>query len=341
MSERQYYNHPKPFSLEKGGVINDLRIAYHTYGTLNEKKDNVVWICHALTANSDVAEWWGKIAGPEGYFNPKDHFIVCANILGSVYGTSNPTDNDPETGEIYGLDFPFFTMRDIVNAHIFLKEHLDIDNIWFCLGGSCGGQQVLEFAYMTQAVDNLMIIAASARETAWSVAIHSAQRLSLQADGTWGQKTLEAGSKGLAAARGIGLLGYRTFQAYVDTQTDEDDKVIDLKAESYIRYQGEKLVNRFNAYAYWYLTRALDSHHMGRGRGTIEKVLSEIRSKALVIGIDTDQLIPPSEQEFIAAHMPNALYSELKSAYGHDGFLIEQDLIVNEIDNFINSQHGI
>ncbi|MDH5379566.1 MAG: homoserine O-acetyltransferase [Cyclobacteriaceae bacterium] len=338
----KHFNYQGSFELESGKVIENPRIGYHTFGTLNEKKDNVVWVCHALTANSNVPEWWGKVAGPEGYFNPEKHFIVCANILGSLYGTTNPNDTDPATGEPFYKDFPFFTLRDITRLHLLLKDHLNIDNIYFAIGGSCGGQQVLELAVMLgDSLKNIMAIVASAKETAWSIAIHTTQRMAIEADGTWGDKNEKAAAKGLKAARGIGLLGYRTFDSYVERQTDNDDRTDGFKAESYIRYQGDKLEKRFNAYAYWHLTKALDSHNLGRGRGSVEKALSSIRAKSLIIGIDTDTLIPPSEQKFITAHIPESHYACISSNYGHDGFLIEQDKIVKEIDNFINSHHGI
>ena len=341
MSELKIYKHKQPFKLESGEELAALQVGYHTWGKLNAEKSNVVWVFHALTASSNVEDWWPGVAGKQGYFNPEEHFIICVNILGSVYGSSNPSDIDPATGEIYGLDFPFYTIRDIVGAQLLVKEHLGIDKIWFALGGSCGGQQLMEFAYLTQSVEHMMIIAASPKESAWSIAIHTAQRLSLEADGTWGEKNLEAGKKGLAAARGIGLLGYRTYQAYIDTQSDYDnEKLDDFKADSYIRYQGKKLVNRFNAYAYYHLTKAMDSHNLGRGRGSIQNAFSEIDTRSLILAIDTDSLITPEDQKKVADLLPNSVFKMIPSPFGHDGFLVEQDLIVNEIDNFLNSQHG-
>ena len=341
MKNLKIYNHDKPFLLESGEKIQNLKIGYHTFGELNEDKSNVVWACHALTANSNVPEWWGKLVGPAGLLNPKDHFIVCANIIGSCYGSSNPLDIDSH-GNRYLLRFPHFTMRDIVKAHLLLKDHLEISDIYLCMGGSCGGQQVLEMALLSpHPIENLFAIAASARETAWSIAIHTTQRMAIEADGTWGDDDPKAAQKGLKAARGIGLLNYRSFNAYIDTQTDDDNKVDDFKAESYIRYQGDKLVKRFNAYSYWYLTKALDNHHIGRNRGRIEDVLKTIQSKTLVIGIDSDVLIPFSEQEFIANNIPNSKLVNLKSSYGHDGFLIEQDRIKIELEKFLHLNHGI
>lgn len=336
------FSYNQPFMLESGEILPSLEIGYHTYGTLHANRNNVVWVCHALTANSNVDEWWGKVAGNNGYFHSGEHFIVCANILGSVYGSTNPTSVNPTTGLPYFKTFPVFTMRDIVKAHLLLMEHLGIEEIFIALGGSCGGQQVLEMAVsLKQRLHNMMIIVASARETAWSIAIHTTQRMAIEADCTWKNDELKAGANGLRAARGIGLLGYRTIQAYIETQTDEDDKIDHFKAESYIRYQGDKLEKRFNAHAYWYLTKALDSHHLGRGRGTIEKVLSEIPARALLLSIDSDILIPPSEQQFLAKHLKNSTYHQITSKYGHDGFLIEQDQVVEQLDKFLISHHGI
>ena len=318
-----------PFELETGGVIRDLRIGYSTYGTLNEKKDNVVWVCHALTANSKVPEWWGKVAGEEGLFNPKDYFIVCANIIGSCYGSTGPLDTNPDTGEPYYGDFPFITLRDIVKAHILLRKHLGIDKIKVCIGGSCGGHQVMEFALMDPGViENNVMIVTSARETAWSIAIHTTQRMAMEADGTWGEKHPQAGIEGMKTARGIGLLTYRTHQAYVDKQTDDDPNVLkDFKASSYIKYQGEKLARRFNAYSYWHLINALDTHHVGRGRGGIPEALKSITANTLVIGVDTDKLIPFTEQEYLAEHIPGAILDVISTPYGHDGFLVEEETV--------------
>ena len=342
MSELKTFLLEEDYILESGASISGLTIGYHTYGRLNARKDNVVWVCHALTANSDVDEWWGEVAGKNGFFNQDEHFIVCANILGSVYGSTNPLSINPSTGSPWYSEFPLFTMRDIVGAHLILKEHLGIDQIYFALGGSCGGQQVLELAFsLGDKLKNMMIIVANARETAWSIAIHTTQRMAIETDTTWGQPKPKAGSEGLKTARGIGMLGYRTFKAFVDTQTDSEDKTDNFKAESYIRYQGDKLEKRFNAYSYWYLTKALDSHNLGRGRESISHALSQITTNTLLLGIDSDQLIPPGEQKFMSEWIPKSTFKVLSSNYGHDGFLIEQKSIVNELEKFINSQHGI
>ena len=332
------YYRIKNFSLENGGVFPDLRIAYHSFGQLNKKRNNVVWVCHALTANSNVPEWWPDIAGPHALFDPKDYFIVCANMIGSPYGSTSPLDINSSTGNPYYHDFPLVTIRDISRAHHLLRKHLGIEKVFACIGGSCGGHQALEFAILQPGiVQYLFPVVTSARETAWSIAIHTAQRMAIEADGSWKEKNPDAGIDGMKTARGIGLLSYRSYDAYIAAQTEEDDHKLDfLKASSYIRYQGKKLADRFNAFSYYHMTKTLDTHHLGRARKSIIASLKSIQSKTLVVGIASDQLIPFVEQEYLANHIPSAELLKIESIYGHDGFLINQQEIAKEIGQFIS-----
>ncbi len=324
----QFFHYEQAFVLENGGVLPRLTLAFHTYGTLNETGSNVIWVCHALTANSHVADWWEGIYGREKVLDPQRYFIVCANIIGSCYGTTCPRSISPETGRPYGTDFPLFSIRDIVQAHELLRRHLQIKEITLCIGGSCGGHQVMEFAWLLpDKIKKIALLVTSARETAWAIAIHESQRLAIQADTTWRDNTDIGGSAGLKAARGMGLIGYRTFDSYKNNQTDIDERLDSFRAASYIRYQGDKLLRRFYAQCYWYLTKALDTHHIGRGRGGAEEALRQLKMPALVVAIDSDLLIPPSEQRFLAAHLPQAGFLELHSPYGHDGFLIETEAV--------------
>lgn len=335
----QFFYHPEPLPLESGAVLPSFTLAYHTYGTLNADGSNVIWVCHALTANSHVADWWEGIFGSGKLLDPKRYFIVCSNILGSCYGSTCPRSISPDTGKPYGTDFPVFSIRDMVKAQDLLRKHLNIKEIALCLGGSCGGHQVLEFACLQpDVIKKIALLVTSARETAWAIAIHETQRLAIQADPTWRDDRNEGGAAGLKAARGIGLIGYRTFTAYKDNQTDNDDRLDSFRAASYIRYQGDKLVRRFYAQCYWFLTKALDTHHLGRSRGGVEEALRRLNMPALVIAIDTDILIPPSEQRFLAAYLPNATLVELKSPYGHDGFLIETEAVNRVISEWIEKQ---
>lgn len=324
--------------LEAGGELPELTIAYHTYGKLNERGDNVIWACHALTANSDVVDWWPGLFGPDTLFDPKDYFIVCANVLGSCYGSTGPRSLNPRTGEAYGLDFPVVTIRDWVRAHDLLRQQLGIDKIHLLMGGSCGGHQVVEWAYLLgDRVKQLAMLATSAKESAWAIAFHEAGRLALLADTTFPQNTDKAGAAGLKAARGLGLMAYRTIDAYLATQSDSEEKLDDFKAASYIRYQGHKLERRFYAHSYYNLLKALDTHDVGRGRGGVERALAEINQRSIIIGIETDMLIPTQLQRILAAHMPNSTYCEIGSKYGHDGFLIEVEAISSAIGNWLES----
>lgn len=304
-----HYDYTYPFTLENGQVLPGLTIGYHTYGTLNEAGDNVVWICHALTADSDAQKWWPGLIGSGCVLDTDKYLVVCANILGSCYGTTGPLSVNPATGQPWYGQFPQVTVRDMVRVNGLLRKKLGIQKIHLLMGGSMGGYQVLEWALAEpQLVEHLFLIATSARESAWGIAIHTAQRLAIEADGTWNTPTSEAGRKGLKAARAIGMLTYRSYQTYAVTQTDpEGDKLDDFRASSYILYQGNKLVNRFNAFSYWMLTKAMDSHNIARGRGgSTEKILGTISQKTLIMGIRSDLLCPLEEQELLAQHIPRS-----------------------------------
>ncbi len=333
------YRHDSRFELESGDDLPCLEIGYHTYGRLNAAKDNVVWVCHALTANSDVLDWWKGLIGEGYFFNPDEHFIICANVLSSPYGTTNPLSIDPFTGQPYYLNFPTVTVRDMVKAHQLLADALGIDRIDVLIGGSLGGQQALEWSIaQPDRIKQLILIATNARHSPWGVAFNESQRLALQADATFNNGTPEGGSAGLKAARSMALLSYRGYKAYNITQHEDDDsKTDDYRASSYQSYQGQKLVNRFNAYSYWYLSKAMDSHHAGRGRGGLEKALSGIKAQTLVIGIRSDILFPVEEQQYLFQHIPNAAYSEFDSFYAHDGFLIETEKLTKIIASFITT----
>jgi homoserine O-acetyltransferase len=335
-----YLNCNIPFETECGKTISNLTIAYDTYGLLNTEKNNVVWVCHALTSNSAVTEWWPGVVGDNCVIDPAKYFIVCANIIGSCYGSTGPTSINPTTGQPYFSQFPVITIRDMVKAHILLREHLQIENIFLLMAGSMGGYQALEWCVMeNHLIQNLFLITTSAAESAWGIAIHTTQRLAIEADNTWRDESFEAGKKGLKAARAIGLLTYRNYNILVEKQKDNDPEKIDnFKAASYINYQGDKLVNRFNAQSYWLLTKAMDSHNIARGRNkTQEQVLQTLLQKTLIIGIRSDLLCPIQEQKHIANNMSNSTYIEIDSSYGHDGFLIEYEKISRHIAEWLHT----
>ncbi|MDF1558950.1 MAG: homoserine O-acetyltransferase [Bacteroidales bacterium] len=325
----------EPFQTESGTVIAHLEIAYHTYGTLNRAGDNVIWVCHALTANSDVEAWWPGMVGNGLLLDTTDYFIVCANILGSCYGTTGPADINPRTGKPWLNSFPDITVRDLVNAHEILRLHLGINGIHTVIGASIGGFQALEYSIMhPELIRHLVFIASSVRQTPWAIAFNESQRLAMEADESFIVNNPEGGRKGLKAARAVALLSYRSAFAYNLTQKDDDDKTDSFKASSYQSYQGDKLVNRFNPYSYYRLTKLSDTHNVGRGRGGIVKALGRIKAYVLAIGISSDYLFPVGEQKLLADSVEGAFYDEIDSMYGHDGFLIEADLITGVIRDF-------
>jgi homoserine O-acetyltransferase len=335
----EYFHYQQPFVLESGQSLPELTIAYHSYGQLNPNKDNVIWICHALTANSDAQEWWPGMIGKGLLFDTEKHFVICANILGSCYGTTGPLSVNPQSGQLYYHSFPFITIRDMVNAHMLLRRHLGINKIYLLTGGSIGGYQALEWAVMEkEIINNVLLLTTSAAESAWGIAVHTAQRLAIEADNTWNDPQPNAGLKGMKAARAIGMLTYRNYELLVEKQTDPDiNKTDNFKASSYINHQGDKLVKRFNAYTYWMLTKAMDSHNIARGRADkLQTVLKTIHHKTLIMGVSTDILCPVQEQEFIAQNMPNATYIEITSSYGHDGFLVETEKITTHVNDWLS-----
>ena len=322
--------------LESGKALDEVHIAYHAYGKLNSEKNNAVWIFHALTANSDAEDWWSGLVGEGKIFDPKKYFIVCATILGSCYGSSGPLTINPKTGKPYYNSFPQVTIRDMVSAHKLLQQHFDINKIAIGIGGSMGGYQLMEWAIRDPTLfEKIILLTTSAKESAWGIAIHTAQRLAIETDPTWQDDAPSAGAKGLKTARAIGMLTYRNYEQFVKTQDDGEHKLDDFKASAYINYQGDKLVNRFNAQAYRILSKAMDSHNVGRGRGGVEKALAMITAKTLVIGISSDILCPISEQKHLAEHIKNAKLVIIDSSFGHDGFLIESEVISKEISDFI------
>jgi len=319
--------------LENGATLERPDITYHTYG---DPSKPVVWVCHALTANSDVFDWWPGLFGESDLFNPRDFFIVCANVLASCYGTCGPLSMDPKTDEPYFHDFPEVSIRDMAAAHEALRLHLGIEKIHLVIGGSLGGQQALEWNIaMPNVFENLALIATNARHSAWGIAFNESQRMAIEADGTWHKRHKQAGDAGMRSARAIALLSYRNYHTYERFQTNEDSPLKNFKASSYQQYQGEKLSRRFNAFSYYRLSQAMDAHHVGRGRESIEAALSLICAQTLVLGIESDVLFPVQEQQFLADYIPGAHFEEIRSDYGHDGFLIETAALTISLNSFL------
>ena len=348
--ERRIYTHSAPLELECGGQIENLEICYHISkeyaGAQQEaaQEKKVIWITHALTANSDPTEWWDVLVGEGKFFDPRKYTIICANILGSCYGSTSPCSINPKTGKPYLLDFPKTTVRDVATCHNLLLEHLGIEKVDLLIGGSVGGFQALELSIMfPQKVKNMVLLACNSRFTPWGSAFNESMRMALHTDPTFeaqqyttvsGKVEPLGGKAGLAAARSIALISYRSFEGYNTTQFEQDeDCTFPQRAASYQRYQGKKLVDRFDAYSYLSMLNLTDSHNVGRYRGGVEKALKMVAANTVCVGIDSDGLFPTLEQKFMAEHIPGARYREITSDFGHDGFLLEWKQIQEVIDS--------
>ena len=336
MVKNQVFKHAAPFHLECGEWLPEFELSYTTYGELNENKSNIVWVCHAFTGNANPSDWWNGLIGDKRLFNPSEHFIICVNVLGSHYGSTNALSINPATGNPYFHTFPLISIRDIVNSFEILRQHLEIDKINYLMGGSLGGQQASEWAVaFPEVIENLILFSTNAIHSPWGIAFNETQRMAIENDPTWESNDADAGRNGMKVARAVALLSYRNYYTYNRTQSRDEGQLDFFRASTYQTYQGEKLVRRFNAYSYWTLTKMFDSHDVSRERGSLEEALGRIEAKTLVVGITTDILFPPEEQRILAKFIPGATYKEIDSSYGHDGFLIEFETMTNVIKDWI------
>ena len=265
------FHYSQNFQLEAGSSLAGFQLKYTTLGKLNGDKSNVVWICHALTGSPDFTDWWSGLFSEGRFFDPSQYFIICANVLGGCYGSTGHLSFNPSTGKQYFHTFPSVTNRDVVRAFDLLRQELRIEQVHTLIGGSLGGQQVLEWAiHQPDVFQHIIPIATNAYHSPWGVAFNEAQRLAIEADSTWKDSDQRAGIEGLKAARAIGMLSYRYYETYGQTQAEKNnEKVDEYRASTYQRYQGQKLANRFNAFTYYGLSKMMDSHNVGRSRESI------------------------------------------------------------------------
>ncbi len=327
-----------PFMLELGGVLPEVTVAYRTWGTLNRERSNAILICHALTGSADADEWWPGMFGKGRAFDPDRDFVICSNVLGSCYGTTGPLSPNPESGRHYGPDFPAITIRDMVHLQRLLLDELGIEQLSLVVGASLGGMQVLEWGCLyPEMVQALMPMGISGRHSAWCIAQSEAQRSAIMADRDWNggwYDPLCQPAGGLGAARMMAMCTYRSFENFQERfgRKRKDDKLFD--AESYLHYQGDKLVRRFDANTYIVLTRAMDMHDLGRGRESYEAALGAIRVPVAILSISSDVLYPPEEQEELAEMIPGSSIGYLREPYGHDAFLILTEEVSTMVSQF-------
>ena len=316
-----------PFPLESGGALPEVAVAYRTWGRLSARGDNAVLVCHALTGSPDVDRWWGPLLGPGRALDPDRDFVVCSNVLGSCYGTTGPHSIRPDRRGRWRGDFPAITVRDIVRVQAALLEALGVRRLRLVIGGSLGGMQVLEWALLRpELVEAIVPIAVSARHSAWCIALSEAQRQAIYADPRWRDGRYPDGDgpeAGLAIARQIAMCTYRSRASLEARFSRDQPQPGRFAVEGWLHHHGRALVDRFDAATYVTLTRAMDTHDVGRGRGGWKEALRGVRVPALVVSIDSDVLYPPVEQEELAAALPGARLATLASPHGHDAFLIE------------------
>lgn len=340
----QFYQLSIPFQLESGEVLIGVQVAYRTWGKLNANCDNGVLICHALTGSADADDWWQPLFGSGKAFDIDQDFIVCSNILGSCYGTTGATSINPNTGKVYGVSFPEITIRDMVHLQAALLEYLGIQSLRLVIGGSLGGMQVLEWAVLyPERVRAISPMAASGRHSAWCIGLSEAQRQAIYADPHWqgGNYTIDAlPAQGLAVARMMAMITYRSWDSFTTRFGREYDVSAQFSIASYLQHQGQKLVERFDANTYITLTKAMDSHDVARNRQDYQSVLKGIRQPTLIVGIDSDILYPPVEQQELADLISHAQLGWLKSTHGHDAFLIDMEVLNELVLSFREEQNG-
>ncbi len=327
-----------PLDLELGGRLPGVTVGYRTWGTLDPDGANAVVVCHALTGSADADLWWTRLFGPGRALDPDRDFVICSNILGSCYGTTGPTSIDPATGEPWHGTFPAITVRDMVRVQQALGARLGVRKVKLVMGGSLGGMQTLEWGLMyPELVEAMVFIASTARHSAWAIGLGEAQRQAIAADPRWRDgryPEADPPAAGLAAARAMAMLSYRSFQSFEERFARRTQSADVYAVESYLRYQGRQLVDRFDPATYATLTRAMDTHDVSRGRGDFDEVLRGVRQPTLVVSIDSDVLYWPAEQREVARLIPGARLAVMDSVHGHDAFLIDMDRLNDMVSDF-------
>jgi homoserine O-acetyltransferase len=328
-----------PFTLEAGGTLQPVTLHYAIYGNLNAQRDNAVLVCHALSGSARVADWWPDMLAANGVFDVDRYCFICANVLGSCYGSTGPTSINLQTGIPYGPDFPLVTITDIVRSQAALLDHLGIEHLHTVIGGSIGGMQAIAWAIeYPERVNNCVTIGTCVLP-AMGLALNHLQRQAITDDPGWnGGRYSQQPERGLALARAIAMCSYKSADLFTQRYARNPDRSGENPYRStqerfdvagYLDHQGEKFVNRFDANSYISISKTMDTFDPGRRYGSEEKALSRIQARVLVIGISSDWLFPAADVLAMANRMRAAgvdcEYRELVSDHGHDGFLADPE----------------
>lgn len=351
-------------ALENGGELASVKIAFESWGQLNEDRSNAILVMHALTGDSHAygpaskahptEGWWSEIIGPGLAIDTDQFFVLAPNMLGGCQGSTGPSSLD-RSGREYGPNFPYITIRDQVAAQVALSDALGISKWHSIIGGSMGGMHVLEWAIAhPKRLERIGVFAAPAIASADQIALNSVQIEAVRTDPAFNNGNYydaKAGfgpHRGLALARRMALLNYRSpnelnarFERSWQSSVSPLGKGGKFAVESYLDFHGNKFTRRFDANSYITLVEAMNSHDVGRGRGSVAQALASIRAKSLVVGIDSDRLFPLADQALIAEHIGGELVGGclrvIESAFGHDGFLIEHEIMSNLIGELLAS----
>lgn len=360
--ETQCYRIPEEVILEHGERLCGVNVAYETYGKMNNERSNAILVCHALSGDAHAGGWhkgdekpgwWDIIIGPGKALDTDKFFVICSNVLGGCKGTTGPSSINPKTGKPYGLDFPFITVKDMVNVQKGLLDYLGVNKLFAVVGGSFGGMQVLQWCVSYPEMVRLAIpIATSAYSSPQQIAFNEVGRRAITSDPDWNNGDYYGGTppaRGLSLARMIGHITYlsdesmhQKFGRKLQNKSDYgfDLSTLDFQVESYLSYHGDTFVKRFDANSYLYITKAIDYFDLTKkGSLSMAEAFKGVLTKFLVISISSDWLYPPYQckeiAEALSANDTDVRHCTIRSNYGHDAFLLESGQMNYTIGNFL------
>ena len=369
LAQPRDFVHGRPFTFRSGQTLPGFTLRYETYGTLNTTRDNAVLICHALSGDHHCAGWhspgdrkpgwWNNLIGPGKAVDTRRFFVICANVLGGCQGSTGPSSVDPSTGKPYGIAFPFVTISDIVRSQKLLLDHLGISEVHAAIGGSMGGMTAIQFSIECPGlVHRVIAMASTARESAQAIAFNEVGRQAIMQDPAWnrGDYPRDGGPRvGLAIARMMAHITYvsdasmdRKFgrrRAPAQGAAAPDAFDAPFEVESYLRYQGQSFINRFDANSYLAITRALDHFDLAQAYGSLEHAFAPVLAETLIVGFASDWLFPPEQNRDIALALlragKRANYAELATDLGHDSFLLESEELYALVRAFLEREEVV